>query len=379
MKIKLIFICLYCLFAANQIYSQCKLDSLIYNEYYNVSSKETRFKIYNLFDKNDSNVGLIQLNYNAMTGYLENYIKIENILDNKGIIIQVFDSLWNGTNWFLYSKRDITRDLAGNQTKNLNYTWNSTKSSFDTLSRLTFSYDIKNKLIETVGQTWNKSNQSWENQQRTQWIDSVQVRKQFQFDQIWNKDSLKWLNNYLYENKLDANNLVTKMMRYQWYCSSPKCQWILIKEDNIYYDEFLRDTVTISKYGTGNINYVIKSFYNQSGCRILDETYTPKAGGGFLISDETLYYQHLTHTTNISNKIKSDFEIYPNPCSDILVIRNANESDFILSEIGTGKIVYTGSLNIQLDSIDVSAISSGLYLLTFVKSNKKFKILINHQ
>ena len=67
----------------------------------------------------------------------------------------------------------------------------------------------------------------------------------------------------------------------------------------------------------------------------------------------------------IDDIIEPSLSIYPNPVSDILMIKNVKSSDYKSYSITDilGKTVYSVSNNETINSIDVSNLSKGLYFL----------------
>jgi len=74
------------------------------------------------------------------------------------------------------------------------------------------------------------------------------------------------------------------------------------------------------------------------------------------------------NVNNVDNNI-SDVTIYPNPVTDILNIRNTDDSQIIISDL-SGKVLYNKQSYNNIESIDFSNFNTGIYIVT-VKTNDK--------
>jgi len=81
----------------------------------------------------------------------------------------------------------------------------------------------------------------------------------------------------------------------------------------------------------------------------------------------------VTGVDNLSLTGAGVMKVYPNPVSDIVYIQNAPETDFTVSIYRmNGVLVLTAKLSSGTKSIDVSYLSSGLYLLNVNSRTFKF-------
>lgn len=81
----------------------------------------------------------------------------------------------------------------------------------------------------------------------------------------------------------------------------------------------------------------------------------------------------VTGVDNLSLTGAGVMKVYPNPVSDVVYIQNAPETDFTVSIYRmNGVLVLTTRLSSGTKSIDVSYLSSGLYLLNVNGRTFKF-------
>ncbi len=81
----------------------------------------------------------------------------------------------------------------------------------------------------------------------------------------------------------------------------------------------------------------------------------------------------ITGVDELNLESSAIMKVYPNPVSDVVYIQNAPETDFTVSIYRmNGMLVLTTKLSSGSKSIDVSYLSSGLYLLNVNSRTFKF-------
>jgi len=73
------------------------------------------------------------------------------------------------------------------------------------------------------------------------------------------------------------------------------------------------------------------------------------------------------------------FSVYPNPTSAILTVdllSNSESAAIVITDMD-GKIVYTNIVNINSHSIDVSDLSSGIYIISVASKNGASRLLFS--
>lgn len=77
--------------------------------------------------------------------------------------------------------------------------------------------------------------------------------------------------------------------------------------------------------------------------------------------------------------IENGIEVFPNPSKNILNINSSVTYNQFLLTNTMGQHIYTGSLNQNLNQIDVSHIPNGMYYLTIDSDkNNTIKVIVNH-
>ena len=68
--------------------------------------------------------------------------------------------------------------------------------------------------------------------------------------------------------------------------------------------------------------------------------------------------------TTISEKNKTEFELFPNPSSEFIKFKNINKNNLNYAIYNSlGKLIFNGSLNSSNCSIDISNLESQIFIL----------------
>src|SRR5690606_18313033 len=67
------------------------------------------------------------------------------------------------------------------------------------------------------------------------------------------------------------------------------------------------------------------------------------------------------------------FNVYPNPVSNQLAVNSDRESEFVLNSM-SGQFIQSGKFQTGMNYLDLSTISSGVYLLKFQTTEGETKV-----
>ncbi len=76
-----------------------------------------------------------------------------------------------------------------------------------------------------------------------------------------------------------------------------------------------------------------------------------------------------TEITNINDIAESNFNVYPNPVKDILVVEVDNNTDITISDM-TGKVVYKENCTNGVNRINMTDLSSGIYFVSVLNNDR---------
>lgn len=97
---------------------------------------------------------------------------------------------------------------------------------------------------------------------------------------------------------------------------------------------------------------------------IVLQIYCPdKSVGNYLTAYDQIYYN--AAYAGINDQTKNDFNVYPNPFNDHIIITMENDqtSEVIITDM-TGKEVFKHKFNSELINVDLSTLSAGQYIVT---------------
>lgn len=99
--------------------------------------------------------------------------------------------------------------------------------------------------------------------------------------------------------------------------------------------------------------------------------------GSFANGDTITYILHAVNNNSVDENVEVDnlFEVYPNPASDKITIKIANNS-FLQKKISLyniiGEVVYTSILKNTYTDIPLNELGEGMYFLNILSENKTY-------
>ena len=361
------------LIASTKIYSQYKLDSVIYNNsykaemLYNSDNKNTSYKEYGWNSNSNSweydlygldyyydNTGNIDYAIFEESTYHNKYEYLYNS-DNKIIEKKRLDQ--NGSNWDLIYTETYNYDSAGNNIEmikiyentnwNTNYRyintfdsanniilrekqeWNSTSNSYDvTNEKYEYQYNSNNKILNRI--EYNLVDGVFNQVGKYEYnYDSFGNRSEF-ISYIYDENTNTWVGEekvtYLYDNNFSFSDLVI-----------PNWKGIL----DIGYDEDYNHMITSKSY------YEWDNVQNQW-------TY---------YSDAIFYWNNTTASINDTQNVT--VSIYPNPTTNQVKFDITDFEKIEIYDI-TGKLIIKTKTNI----VNMENVPNGTYLYRIQKGNE---------
>lgn len=386
------------------------------NYIWNAASSNWIGNLENTYFYNASGVDTSEVDYswNKTSAAWANSYKYSYSLNGNGKETSSVTFMWDTTKWEAINKDTLYLDSKGNDTLDLQYALtittinNKTTYQWYNSGKTQYSYDsngditnytnyssvfnqwtgeLKNQYyfnasyVDTLqyNYSWNASSNQWN---LTEKIESILGSTNFPSIQnyfSWNQSTSKWIPSERNIYTLDANNIISILATYMVNQSN---QWIPVEKG---YCDKLIPKVTITSF--------MITFNTNGGSSIADTTVSsgtminmPKtpvyAGHTFVgwykdaafttewnfgtnevISNTTLYAKWTTNNS-VNEANNSSISFYPNPASDILNIRLANNSSGYLKIYNiTGEIIKSALLNKQNEQILLNGIVAGVYII----------------
>ncbi|WP_055442304.1 T9SS type A sorting domain-containing protein [Lacinutrix himadriensis] len=339
------------------------------------------------------------------------------------------NDLWFSNQWMHFStvnymfNVDCLPDLAISQVLDFS------SSTFVNSSRLTISYNGNNQVSESINELWNSDNAVWENDRRSTqaydgnnlteiihylWIDNnwqldyrivnsydgnnlpqeslienrdlntatwIRVSKQeFTYNAIplleivlaslWDAVNDVWVNDGRSTFVYDANNLLNTKTFEDWENNT----WVNDNQEAYTFDnnDFLIEAL-VSEWNTSTMVYDLdrrETYTNNAQgyyTELLRENYLL---GTWVNSTRDRRVYPICYTLGIENVLAEDFSVYPIPAQNVLHIKsNTQHSEAIIMDLN-GRIVQQEKLTNTLQTIDISQLNSGVYILKLSNGNQ---------
>ncbi|MDO6596992.1 T9SS type A sorting domain-containing protein [Oceanihabitans sp. 2_MG-2023] len=278
------------------------------------------------------------------------------------LISETVNELWNGDTEIWENDRRSTQAYSGNNLiEIINYLWIDNVWQLD--SRITNTYNTNNLIIEsvienrdlnmnawiaatkqeftynavpllinTLGSEWDQTNQVWINDGRTTFVYDVNNLLNTKTFEDWENND--WVNDNQEVYTFDSNDFLIETLISNWNASTIvydlERRELYTNNSQGYYTELIRD------------NYLLGSWIHASRDR---RTY-PEC-----------------YTLNIENNATVTFSVYPIPAHDILnIITDTANSEAEILDL-SGRVVHKKILFNKHNTIDISQLKIGVYLL----------------
>ena len=281
---------------------------------------------------------------------------------------------WDGSNWVNYKKTDYTYDSNNNRLTQTRYNWDNTNSVWLGTYKYSYQYDANNNNTLYLYQTWDDINSMWVNQYRYQYTFDSNNNMTTLVRQYWDNTNSTWVNNYKDEYTYDSNNNETLYIEYDW--DNTNTVWNPSYKKEYTYDSNNKQTL----YQSYNYNQSNSTWVNES-----KETSTYDANSNLT---EDIYYEWNTTNSSWDNSSKTVYyysghqvtkidltqdvivDVFPNPTSGQIKVKNDNPIEKIQLYSQDGKLLvdknHIGTFEKQ---IDISRLNQGIYILKVTDIN----------
>lgn len=338
------------------------------------------------------------------------------IFDNSGRILEDYSKYYDDGpgKWILDYKSEYSYNVLYELATEMSYNWDDNGSVWEKSYKYDYTYSSGN-LSEEIGYSWNSSTSQWENSWKTvynynlngdlilitsyngngqgQWVNSWKDEYSYSNNQIssmtsygWDSNSGLWENYYKTEYSYDANGNDTLDIELSWnsgtsqWENSSKTEYSFAANNDLIMDKFFDWNSSTS---TWEVSYKDEYNYNQSFS--FSELLMP-----FYYYEDIAFFNHMLtdvvfseynygnlqwdiygkanfyYSQQVINSVAElenlEFNIYPNPASDYLVIdaRNiANNMEIKLFDI-TGKALIIKEIK-SGEKLNISKLKAGIY------------------
>jgi len=326
--------------------------------------------------------------------------------DSQGNKTSEIDQDWSGSVWENDVKLEYTHDSQNNVTEMTRSYWQNTSSSWNKSSRYVLGYEGSNNINSSIYQLWNSTEDSWQNSSRRSVIYTGNNPTQVVSD-IWNNQNLQWKPNSKREHTFNANNQMTVNQLMYWDNATE--EWLNNEKILYGYDDMGNNiSAILQSWGGGSWQYEYKEEYTYSSSNLTELVALDWGGTQFESSARVLYtynnFQQCTEasieyydgntwapeidtpklrmyyeefedgTTGIGTILnQNEFEIYPNPASDILKVKlTGKEIQQIRVVDITGKTVFESRTGFHASEVNipVNQLQNGVYILQITSGNQ---------
>ncbi|MBU2938839.1 T9SS type A sorting domain-containing protein [Lacinutrix sp. C3R15] len=254
-------------------------------------------------------------------------------------LIEIINYLWIDNTWQLDSRITntyntnnlIIESTIENRDVNTNTWINATKQEF--------TYNAVPLLINTLSSEWDLTNQVWTTISRATFVYAANNLLHTKTSEDWENNN--WVNKNQETYTFDANDFLTQVLVSQWQegtaTYNAERRELYTNNSQGYYTELIRE------------NYLLGSWTGASRDR---RTY-PEC-----------------YTLHTKNNTSDAYSIYPIPAKSTLHITlNRIHSEAVILDLN-GRIVYKQTLFNKHNTIDISQLNIGIYLLKITNQNQ---------
>lgn len=307
----------------------------------------------------------------------QNFEKRENTYDSQNNIVEFIRSDWENStsDWnlsykFIFSYTDVNKIDSY-----IILNRNNTDNSWQNNTRFSIVYD-GNNLTQVLHEGWNDIDSEWEALEKTERTFNANNQLTNSKDIYWNEGNQVWINNshYLFAYDDDGNNI--SRIEQEWQSGS----WENSFKEEYFYSSLNLVEVIGYEWSGSEFAEVARILYTYNDYEQCTEAILEFWDGSDWASDLNsvqirLYYEEFEDNTTGIEKIidRNEFEIYPNPTSDVLKLKLNNQEIQEIKIIDiTGKTVFESSTGFYASeaNIPVNHLQNGVYIIRVTSGNQ---------
>ena len=334
---------------SSNVYSNSSKQNYIYNNDNLIEFIDTKFwnsnkqvwennSLDSIFYKGKIEIKYILKNWESSLSNYVNFNKFEKEIDANDKIISYTYSYWDDIDgkWLESSYNKYNYNVAGNKYLSIDYNYDKTTQKLLQTSKDSFSYDNQNRVIEDIQYNFNDIDSSY-----IPYTKSIsKYTKDIDSTIFYSWDTLKvdWIKKARYNYTYDSNGDLIGFAD-QWLI---KDKWISMFEYSFKYDENHNREELIVKSSS---NYVLKNL------------------------GKTTYFYTQRDIISSVQTIDPKLKIYPNPTYSVLNLENINGYEKATIYDINGKLLVQKVISNDVEKIDLSNLTNGIYFLRLVNKN----------
>lgn len=358
------------------------------------------------------------------------YVIFSLTTNAQNIQTETLEKLTSGT-WVNFMKYNYSYDGNGHRTYYIGQSWDVSSSSWKNDRQVSYTNNNNGTIQQWIAQDWSNPTSSWINTQRSTYTYNGSNKILSQTYEIGTSGT--WVNQLKYTYTYDGNGYATLLLRQSW--DVPSSSWkndfqiTYTNDGNGVVQEYLNESWdipssswknmfqgTYTYNGSNNLIFLTSKIYQNGAWVNYSRNYNIYDGNGYLTynlgeiwdsplsewknnvqlnytnnSDGTVqqdiseiwdipssswkYWLRSTYTyttsTGIEDANEISFQLFPNPCNDILNLSFSNNSETkieikdLQGRLILSKLIYESSV-----IIDIQDLPSNLYFLQLQQGNK---------
>ncbi len=274
----------------------------------------------------------------SLSNYVNTY-KYENEIDVTDKIISNTNYSWDDIDgkWLVSNNEKYNYDVSGNKILSIFYEYDEATQKLNPSYKDTFSYDNQNRIIEKTHYNFKDINSSYVPSYK--YISKYSEYSDTTITYSWDSNKGDWAKNIRSYNNYDTNgDLIGYVIQ------------------NFISDDNWKTTVDYTYLIDGNRNR-LESIRKSIANGVLD------------FSRKVTYFYSQHEVISSVQSIDPKLKIYPNPTYSVLNLENINGYEKATIYDINGKLLVQKVISNDVEKIDLSNLTNGIYFLRLVNKN----------
>ncbi|WP_047547492.1 T9SS type A sorting domain-containing protein [Psychroserpens sp. Hel_I_66] len=252
-------------------------------------------------------------------------------IGNNLTLIEIY--IWENDDWQINETIENTYNSSNLLVEALYQEWDVMSSSLVNREKNDFTYTAFPQIDTIVNSTWDIDNSIWISNSRVIYVYNSNDMVSSEISQNWN--TIEWINNNLETYTYDGNGFLIECLKSDWNPSTTV------------YEPTQREFYTNNSEGSPTVVVDQANIFGTWTNTTRDRRTYPSC-----------------QTLDIEEVVFVDFEIYPNPVQDQLIVKTSLNSAITIEVLDiNGRLIHAQSLTDSINKVDLSGLNSGMYLL----------------
>jgi hypothetical protein len=256
--------------------------------------------------------------------------------------------------------------------------WDAAASKFVNWRFDSFVYDLNGRQKEYKIDYWDATTQTWVSSLRNTPVYNNGGLLDQEVSELWSKTSSNWSNLSSDVYTYNAQNQKTQLLKRTWDTSS-SATWVPTDKFTYLYTSNLVTTTTQFKYiaATSTYDNAAKILYkydsNGNVTEEVQQTFNATTAGWDNTSRQLSYWSKSAVGTALLTPETQELVVYPNPAINEIHITGTTESSTVTIYDYAGRVVVMIPEYTSGNSIDLSSIAKGIYIVKAGTQVSKFE------